>query len=497
MPNNFNPSTVAIVGAGPSGLAAAKYAREFGLSPVVFEKGSAVGGLWKGGTGIWSTMHSNISHYSCCFSDWPFKRATLSSEMFPTAPEVHHYLNTYVVEFQLGEFIKLNAEVTSISALSGGWQITWTEQGSSKNKAFDFVIICCGIFASPFVPSEFRGENVIHSSQFECPGRYQNKDVLVVGNAFSGAEISRAISDVASSVVNSVGTRCPYVIPRLVQHSKTPQDLHFYNRPIDAEPTQQLSEKEAWKKRHEMFQKYPNQSVPAQVIICDGYYEKILAPTPKISIKPRTVSVVGDSQSGRVKVKFADSTEWECDTVICATGFELVLPFMDEKTKNILKYDPRDKFQPILTHETMLHPDLPNMALVGVYRGPFFAAIELQARWVCSIFSGILDPPSFDEMRSGLEKEKKIREHTPRPQFPHPDYVATVDGLASALKIHPGEKLAELNLQYTPVIPAQFQLTSKSNKVAADAKKIVEEVNTYLINLESVGASSFEPATVE
>jgi cation diffusion facilitator CzcD-associated flavoprotein CzcO len=55
---------VAILGAGPSGIVAAKYAQEHGIIPVVFEKRAQPGGLWAQGTAIWDDMHTNVSKYS-------------------------------------------------------------------------------------------------------------------------------------------------------------------------------------------------------------------------------------------------------------------------------------------------------------------------------------------------------------------------------------------------------------------------------------------------
>ena len=46
---------VAVLGTGPSGLAAAKALLEHGLQPVMFEAAANIGGMWEGpGRGAWS-----------------------------------------------------------------------------------------------------------------------------------------------------------------------------------------------------------------------------------------------------------------------------------------------------------------------------------------------------------------------------------------------------------------------------------------------------------
>ena len=55
---------IAIIGAGPAGLAAAKYLIQHGFNPTIFEQGDSVGGQWSGGaahSGVWPSMRTNTS----------------------------------------------------------------------------------------------------------------------------------------------------------------------------------------------------------------------------------------------------------------------------------------------------------------------------------------------------------------------------------------------------------------------------------------------------
>src|SRR6478752_1099100 len=97
---NQQPATrVAIIGAGVSGLAAAKCLLDEGIQPVVFDQAAEIGGVWNfsedepdGGGPGYRSLHTNTSRQITAFSDFPFRD---SAPDFPGRAQVLDYLNHY------------------------------------------------------------------------------------------------------------------------------------------------------------------------------------------------------------------------------------------------------------------------------------------------------------------------------------------------------------------------------------------------------------------
>ena len=71
--------TVAIIGAGPAGLAAARWLREVGFRTTLIEEDIDVGGQWRVGgpqSSVWPGMRTNTSRVMTAFSDLPHPPGT-------------------------------------------------------------------------------------------------------------------------------------------------------------------------------------------------------------------------------------------------------------------------------------------------------------------------------------------------------------------------------------------------------------------------------------
>mmetsp|Transcript_35952 Transcript_35952/g.53572 ORF Transcript_35952/g.53572 Transcript_35952/m.53572 type:complete len:111 (-) Transcript_35952:52-384(-) len=93
------------------------------------------------------------------------------------------------------------------------------------------------------------------------------------------------------------------------------------------------------------------------------------------------------------------------------------------------------------------HPKLPGLGFVGIYKGPYFGPMELQARLMAGLMSGqvIL---SEDDMASALDNSQFIRRQPEirkkRAPFPRFDSIGMMDSLAYQLDWFPVKKSLEL-----------------------------------------------------
>lgn len=225
--------SVAIIGAGAAGLITADVMRKDGFDVVVFEKRSVVGGVWKftdptpglQGTPMYKSLRSNLPKAIMAFGDGAAFPDSCRSYL--SHQDVQSYLEDFAVTETLAPLIRFCRTVESItsvfpssSSVSASWRVTTKSnaplkvdpvatEGDSVQSTdyFDAVIICNGHYNAPLQPQasgmaglkNFRGE-IMHSIDYNDPGIFAGKTVLVVGSKSSGTDIAREISSVAKIV---------------------------------------------------------------------------------------------------------------------------------------------------------------------------------------------------------------------------------------------------------------------------------------------------------
>lgn len=467
---------VAIIGAGPAGLAAAKSCLESGLSPTIFEKSPVLGGVWSGHENglAWSGMHTNISKWSCMFSDFPWPQDT---QDFPTQSEVADYLAAYADAFNVRPHIRFSSPVSQVSKAGDTWQIGLDD----RTENFDALIIASGFFAKAVLPEikgahEFEGQ-IIHSSRCRPSTMNLDKKITVYGGSLSGYELAIEFARVARNPVTHAFKRASWVLDRYVQDENGyayPLDVMSYSRSSVQGGRQESidSFKSCFGNpgdTHKALTVSEDPSQPLFVTISDGYLDavregKICPVVGSIERFDNRYLVLKNPQGQQQKIL--------SDHVVMATGYVAILPYLDNAIKEKINYDENDQFMPVLLHETVWPEGVDGLAFVGFYRGPFFGVIELQARWAAGVFSGDIVVPSPDDIAKGVQAAKDLRQQVPRPQFPYSNYVALADGLAKRVGCYPD--LTPSDPLYDDVyqgffMPSHFRLSGRhSNRAIAE-----------------------------
>ncbi|MFC5855034.1 NAD(P)-binding domain-containing protein [Streptomyces chlorus] len=227
-----NGKRVAIVGAGPSGMAQLRAfetaARAGADIPeiVCFEKQADWGGQWnftwrtgldEYGEPVHSSMYrnlwSNAPKEALEFADYTFDehfgRAVSS---YPPRPVLWDYIAARLKKTNVRDFIRFQTVVrwTEYDAEREVFTLTVENlpTGETTTEEFDHVVVASGHFAFPNVPQfpgieTFPGQ-IAHAHDFRGAEDFKGQDVLVVGSSYSAEDIgSQAFKMGARSVTAS------------------------------------------------------------------------------------------------------------------------------------------------------------------------------------------------------------------------------------------------------------------------------------------------------
>ena len=467
---------VAIIGAGPAGLAAARYLASEGFDPVLFEQGATIGGQWSGDrahSGVWPSMRTNTSRILTAFSDLP--HAT-GAPVYPSNQSIREYLRAYAERFSLISRVHLRTPVVGLERRAGGRG--WLVRTPSAERAFEHVVVATGAYqrwTMPPVPGleSFSGTGgVAHTYAYADADRFRGLRVLVAGGAISALEIASDLAMAGAERVTVSVRRQRYVLPKLA--AGTPTDHIVFTRfhalaeeVFTAGRVNQMYTDAALRLggRPEYYGAPAASATVAEagITLCQHFLP--LVAEGRIDVRPWITGV-----DGRM-VRFSDGRADEFDAILFGTGFELHLPFVPPPIRDILALDAHR----IELHLRTFHPALPGLAFAGLWdqAGPYFPPIELQARWIAYSWSGGVPAPSVDEMTAGV---MACRARRGSPQKERMNVVtlqfARAAGVEPTLERWPRLTMA---LMFGPLSPVSFRLEGHDalpdapDRVAAEA----------------------------
>ncbi|HUH53342.1 MAG TPA: NAD(P)/FAD-dependent oxidoreductase [Microbacteriaceae bacterium] len=328
---------VAVIGAGPSGLAVARALQKEGIKIQGFEASHGVGGLWditNPRSTMYESAHLISSRTTTEFDEFPMR----STADYPSHEVLHKYFEEYADHFSLTELFQFKTQVTKLEPHpSGGWALetqTLTKTGKPKKDgkqtaAFDHVIMANGILAEPNIPAfkgNFTGE-IMHTSLYKNGKQLEGKRTLIVGAGNSGCDIAVDAVHFAKEIDMSV-RRGYYFVPRYI--FGRPSDTLNQGKPLPRTIKQFLDK---W-----MLRAFTGD--PTRFGFPKPRY-KIYESHPIINTMVLNHLGQGDLEiradierfEGKI-VHFVDGSSKEYDLILLATGYKLDYPFVDRKHIN-------------------------------------------------------------------------------------------------------------------------------------------------------------------
>ncbi|MBV9520140.1 MAG: NAD(P)-binding domain-containing protein [Hyphomicrobiales bacterium] len=401
--------SVAIIGAGASGLCVARYFKEAGFDVTVYEIGTQVGGLWcfnndSGLSSAYKTLHINTAKKLTNFRDFKFPE---TMQPFPSHRDMHAYFTSFVEHFGLHPLIRFNSRVTSVrpvEASASGRRRWKVETDKDNGGIFDAVVVCSGHLSKPLHVerlSAFTGQ-YLHSHDYKEPEPFVGKRVCIVGIGNSACDIASDLATVTPRTV-IVARAGALIAPKLLFGIPFTDVTMFLSHPLIPE----------WVTR----------------AVTRGLIRLVHGPMERLGFKPvkrrshalSNATIVQHIAYRRVEVKhdigqidgkeiiFTDGSREEFDTLIAATGYLIDFPFLSPEILSV-----RDNV--VHLYNRIVHPDWPGLYFMGLLNlnGAANQAYERQAPWIVALETGEALLPARGEMEAAIRRKAEwVRRYYP------------------------------------------------------------------------------------
>ena len=417
---------IGIVGAGLSGLVAAKTFLEEGLEVTVFEKEDEVGGVWARSR-RYPGLATQNPRDTYAFSDFPMPA---SYPDWPSGEQVQAYLAAYADRFGVTPHLRLATRVTRAEPAygdCGGWRLRAADaSGRVETHDVDWLVVCNGVFSAPFVPElpgraefEAAGGRVLHSTGMRAAEEMAGKRVVVVGFAKSAADAAVAAAG-AARAVTLVHRRALWKMPKRffgrvhLKYVLTTRfsEMLFRDRRLEGfervlhsagRPLVWLFWRGIERHLRRAFALDAHGLVPEEPIedlvgcglslASGGFYERVADGTVGV----RRGEVARLAADG---VELGDGTRLEADLVVFGTGFRQEVPFLPDHVLEQVRGDDGN----FRLHRNILPLALPRLAFVG-YNSSLYSQLtsEIGARWLAEHVQGRIPLPSAKAMHREVE----------------------------------------------------------------------------------------------
>ena len=453
--------TIAIIGAGPAGLACARWLAQHGHAPVLLEAAAGLGGQWNAAnpaSATWTGMRTNTSRVMSAFSDLDHAPDVPA---YPSREQMLAYLERYAARFDLVRRIRFGTRVERLEETGdGAWRVHTRCGGVERVETFRHVVVATGAQAAPVVPQlaglhGFAGQlGVAHTSKYDGAMRYRGRSVLVAGCSISALEIAADLASGGAQVIAAY-RRQRYILPKLI--AGVPAEHAMFHRAAalagEVLPMEALAEGlkaavlRAGGRPDQFGARVPDADIfTAGVSQSQGFLPAVAE--GRIAVKPWI-----DRIEGR-EVVFTDGSRAAPDAILFGTGYGLALPWLEKKHAEILGFDGSG----IDLYAQTFHPDLPGLAFIGLYNlvGPYLPVLELQARLIAYTLAGHVVLPERQRMEAAIADSRAMRARGQQPVLHDVAIMlARAAGVEPMLSRWPQMERA---LLFGPLSPASFRL---------------------------------------
>src|SRR5450432_3576166 len=228
---------VVVVGAGQSGLAAARALRQLDQPALVLEAGDRAAGSWP-------RYYDSLRLFSPAgFSAMPGMPFGGDADCYPARDEVADYLENYAATLDLE--IRTRTTVRTIHRDDDGFLVVTADDQELPASG---IVAASGSFSNPHRPSlagerTFTGE-LSHVAGYRHPDRYAGRRVVVVGAGDSAAQVANELARVATV---TMATRHPlrFIPQRIGEH-----DVHYWLRETGFDPARRMARADHRRQRH-------------------------------------------------------------------------------------------------------------------------------------------------------------------------------------------------------------------------------------------------------
>jgi dimethylaniline monooxygenase (N-oxide forming) len=414
---------IGIIGAGVSGLAAARLLSRAGFACEILEKGDKVGGVWSAGYHTFG-LQTPKSLYE--IPDYPMPD---SYPRVPSGEELQAYFENYARDFGIFDKIRFHTCVDRLEQRADGkWDVEFTDlrSGQKGEKTFDFIVVAAGLYFDPYIPDypgreDFQGE-VLHTVDYRSPTAVTGKKVAVVGFGKSSLDVAGEVAKFAKETT-LIYRKPHWPIPmdifdlldvrRIYLTRLASAFLPLYQRP------------EPWEKRlHDSFSwlvsgfwrfteaviklQYPlkasntlaDEPIEIDIFNLDFLPRKeVYQLLRKGVIRNERTTIKAFTPNG---LELENGNRIDCDAVIFGTGYRADTAYLPERFRQTQEADG------VYLYRHIIHPDIGNMAFIG--RAATFSnslTSHLASVWLVHWLTGRFQLPDKSAMLAEIESMKQ------------------------------------------------------------------------------------------